>query len=123
MEPIITFSTAKLAVEKIGRGPIRRGFGAKFYHPRTQNLLWDGRTGRCNVNSLYPAHTQVALQRYLREKYYVVVSVYSPSKGYYIGTSISFNRELGYFRTSSVAFTSWEEALESTLVLTLNLLP
>lgn len=120
LEPIISFSTAKLAIGKGITHPLKRGFGARFYHPRTKNILWDGRTGRCKVNELYPAHTQVELQRYLRNKLFIIVTVVPLAEGFFSAKILSFNKEVGYFKRDTTASTSWEEALDQGLQTALN---
>lgn len=120
LEPIINFDTAKLAVEKGVKAFPIRGFGARFYHPRTKNILWDGRLGRCKAINLYPAYTQVGLQRYLREQELIIISVVCHDIDYFMSKVISFNKERGYFIKNTTSYLTWEEALEAGIQLTLK---
>ena len=127
-DEIIKFETAKLAKEN-GYLKINgwMGFVDKFYHPRTKTLLSMGRTGKTPFNDLIYAPTQSLLQRWLREKHDIFVTVSIPYSefGKYSSEVWENNLEDGVKILAidgMTVFTSYEESLEEGLLEALKLI-
>ena len=117
-EELITFETAKLAKEK--------GFFYKGLMYRKEGTLSDNRGFLYNLN-VYSASTQSILQKWLREKHNIMVTVSIPYEefGFYAAEIWGENREDGIkileIDGMSV-FKTYEEALEEGLQEALKLI-
>ena len=69
----ISFDAAKLAYELGYRHTSRMGYVTQWYHPITKRIMYCGRTGRCNINTLYPIINQALLQMWLRDVHQIMV--------------------------------------------------
>lgn len=119
----ITYQTAKLAFEK--KYPVYNNISkSNFYNRRTKNLIHFGRTGTQGKEHMYAAPKQELLNKYLREKHQIIISIQFKLINefdivYYALVYDVLNHHIHHERR---LYRKYEEALENALQVGLKLI-
>lgn len=123
-EQIVSFETAKLAKEKgfkIVGGTF--GFKDKFYEIETQSIKYSGCRERKITKDLIFAPTQTFLQKWLRDRQNIDLSVITEEYRIYACCLDIYTKDgEGEYSDWWTGFKTYEQALEKGLVEALNLI-